>query len=138
MADAGCVCESDQHSPEWGFVSARAKPDDMRWEDEFDLCGSEHCEHGGSSPKVEKTAVAGWDKLAVTSTGTEEVAEFGVAPADALGGGKTLEPSHTSNATFRRDDLVQACCSCRRWSDARPAARGCCGSLLDRSRARPW
>src|SRR5829696_9747801 len=49
---------------------------------------------------MKQAMAVGGDVLIVAGAGAEEVAEFVVAPTEALGGGEALEAAHTSDAAF--------------------------------------
>ena len=49
---------------------------------------------------MKQATVVGWDMLVMAGARAKEVAEFVVAPTEALGGGEALEAAHTSDAAF--------------------------------------
>src|SRR3954471_6321320 len=49
---------------------------------------------------MKQAMAVGGDVLIVAGAGAEEVAEFVVAPTEALGRGEALEAAHTSDAAF--------------------------------------
>ena len=50
--------------------------------------------------EVKQATAVGGDMLVMTGARAEEVAEFVVAPTEALGGSEALEAAHTSRAAF--------------------------------------
>ena len=49
---------------------------------------------------MKQATAFGWDMLVMVGAGAEEVAEFVVAPTEALGRGEAPEAAHASDAAF--------------------------------------
>ena len=79
---------------------ARAKPDDTSCKTSSAYAASRMASTAGRTTEVKQATAVGGDMLIVAGAGAKEVAEFVVAPTEALGGGEAPEAAHASDAAF--------------------------------------